>query len=193
MPMALSVARRRRRPSARRAALAGVLLAVVACGCVHPREAVRIDSKDTDAQVRAMKRAVRQQDPSAAPLLVDALDNEDPAVRFYAIGALERMTGDRLGYDYAEERCEKRKPAVDRWRQMAADAAGDGAGGFDQGARTALKRVETRRCLRPRCSACPGGALPPATAANLRHAAGVYHCEVSSIHGTRAQGRDAIR
>jgi HEAT repeat protein len=128
--MASPIAPRFRLSCPRAAILATSLSFLVTAGCVHPREPVRIDSHDTDAQVRAMKRAVRQHDPAAAPLLVDELDSEDPAVRFYAIEALQRITGDRLGYDYSEDRPEKRKAAVDRWRkwletQPTADAGND--------------------------------------------------------------------
>ena len=53
--------------------------------------------------------------------IVTLLDDEDPAVRFYAIGALERIAGDRKGYDYFDDDPAARGPAVERWRQWLSD------------------------------------------------------------------------
>lgn len=50
------------------------------------------------------------------PLLVDRLEDEDEAVRFFAIIALDKITGERLGYDYAQPAAERAK-AVERWRE----------------------------------------------------------------------------
>lgn len=55
-------------------------------------------------------------DRSAVPLLVDRLDDEDEAVRFYAILSLERIAGTRLGYDYKSGGRE-RAVAIQRWRE----------------------------------------------------------------------------
>jgi HEAT repeat protein len=97
-----------------------VLALVVAAGCTHPREPVRLDSRDTNARIAAIKRVAASKDRSAAPQLVAALEDEDPAVRFFAIGALHRMAGDRLDYDYFDD-ADARKPAVARWRQWLTD------------------------------------------------------------------------
>jgi len=48
------------------------------------------------------------------PQLIASLDSDDPAVRLFAIQALERITGERFGYvPYAPPH--KRRAAVDRW------------------------------------------------------------------------------
>ena len=113
MPVAQTVRPRRR--ASHKVALAA--LALAASACAHPREPVRLDSRDTNARVAAIKHAARSRDRSAAPELVAALDDDDPAVRFYAIEALERIGGDRLGYDYFEDDPDARRPAVQRWRE----------------------------------------------------------------------------
>jgi len=73
----------------------------------------------------AIRTAGERRDQAAIPLLVDRLEDEDAAVRFYAILALERITGDRLGYRY-EESAAAQRPAVERWRNYARTR---GAGG----------------------------------------------------------------
>ncbi|MCK6457498.1 MAG: HEAT repeat domain-containing protein [Phycisphaerae bacterium] len=91
----------------------------VACvligACGGPAPPVNIQSPDAGDRIRAIKRAGEQKDRSAVPLLVDRLDDEDEAVRFFAILALERITGTRLGYDYRLTGAE-RTAAVERWR-----------------------------------------------------------------------------
>ena len=58
-------------------------------------------------------------DRAAARQFVADLESDDPAVRFYAISALEHMTGQRFGYRYYDDE-EQRRPAVDRWKQWLA-------------------------------------------------------------------------
>ena len=55
-------------------------------------------------------------DRSALPQLVDSLNDDDPAVRLFAIAALEKFTGDRFGYEYYLDE-DQRKPAIARWRE----------------------------------------------------------------------------
>jgi HEAT repeat protein len=104
------------RRNSRVAVFAGLALSLTAFGCAHPRPPVRLDSPDINARIIAIKRAARARDVSAAPQLVIALDDDDPAVRFYAIKGLERLAGDRKGYDYHEDDADARRPAVARWR-----------------------------------------------------------------------------
>lgn len=49
------------------------------------------------------------------------LASDDPAERLVAIGTLERLTGERLGYDPAGHPS-ARAAAIARWRQRAAVA-----------------------------------------------------------------------
>jgi hypothetical protein len=48
------------------------------------------------------------------------LDDEDSAIRFAAISALKRMTGQDLGYRYYDGEYDRRA-AVERWRQWLKD------------------------------------------------------------------------
>ena len=83
------------------ACLLGVALAA---GCTAP------------VKIPAIKNAVRKRDRNALRQLVADLDSDDPAVRFYAISGLERITGQRFGYDYYADE-QRREPAVRRWRE----------------------------------------------------------------------------
>ncbi len=64
-----------------------------------------------NVKIPAIKKIARDQDRGAAPMFVTELESDDPAVRFYAIGArLHRMTGQDFGYDYHEDDDEQRRP-----------------------------------------------------------------------------------
>jgi hypothetical protein len=90
-----------------------------AAGCTAPRGPLVVTDPDPSVKIPAIKNAVRKRDRAAAGQLVADLDSDDPAVRFYAINGLERMSGDRLGYDYYADEA-KRQPAVRRWRDWLA-------------------------------------------------------------------------
>jgi hypothetical protein len=51
------------------------------------------------------------------------LDSDDPAARLVAIRALERITGQTLGYDHAGPEHERRL-AVERWMEWEARQGG---------------------------------------------------------------------
>lgn len=73
-------------------------------------------AEEVEAKIPGIKRAGETHDRSALPALVEALDDEDPAVRLFAIAALEKFTGDRFGYEYYFDE-EQRKPSLGRWRE----------------------------------------------------------------------------
>jgi len=50
----------------------------------------------------------------AVPGLIEMLDADAPGLRLVAIESLERLTGERLGYEYHAPESE-RAEAVDRW------------------------------------------------------------------------------
>ncbi|MBN2562574.1 MAG: HEAT repeat domain-containing protein [Phycisphaerae bacterium] len=85
-----------------------------------------IHSDDPDERILGICEAAKAKDRRAVPLLVDRLEDEDDAVRFYAIGALDRITGKRLGYDYAEPLSDRAK-AVERWRRYVRDSGRAGS------------------------------------------------------------------
>lgn len=98
-----------------------MMLVGILGGCApgHPGLS-EIQSPDAGRRILAIKAAGEARDRQAVPLLVDRLEDEDSAVRMYAILALERIVGDRFGYDYG--RPAESRVAVERWRQYARGA-----------------------------------------------------------------------
>ena len=93
-----------------------VSLVGLLAGCTAPRGPLVVTDPDPSVKIPAIKKAVRKRDRAAVRQLVEDLDSDDPAVRFYAIHGLERITGERLGYDYSADEV-RRKPALARWRE----------------------------------------------------------------------------
>jgi hypothetical protein len=89
--------------------------AAATCGC-FPREQQRIGAVDPISNIPAIQGAARDKDYKAIPQLVRELDSDDPAVRFYAIQALQKLTGETFGYQFYDDASERR-PAVRRWQQ----------------------------------------------------------------------------
>jgi len=85
-------------------------------GCAStPRFRANIQSEDPAERILAIRAAANARDAQSVPLLVDRLEDEDAAVRFFAILALEKITGRRFGYDYAKPDAGRCK-AVAKWR-----------------------------------------------------------------------------
>ena len=89
-------------------------------GCSEPTGPKVIASRELSVKIPAIKRAVDQKDMSEAAELVKELDDDDAAVRLFAIEGLQRLTGQRLGYHYYEDK-EARKPAVERWNKWLSE------------------------------------------------------------------------
>ena len=100
---------------------AAVIFCGAGCNIGGPRS---VDNADPAVKIRAMKRLVREHDVNAARKLVAELDSDDPAVRLYAIEALERLTGERFEYQYYFDE-EQRKPSVERWQQWLGQAGSE--------------------------------------------------------------------
>jgi hypothetical protein len=101
----------------RRAGLILILavpLSAVACRGTRPKPDVA--APEIDAKIPGMKHAGMTQDRAALPGLVESLNDDDPAVRMFAIVALEKFSRDRFGYEYYLDE-EERKPSVARWRE----------------------------------------------------------------------------
>ena len=97
--------------------LAGLTVALA--GCQNPRGPVSLDSEDPDLHVLAVERAVADHDEADDPKLVRDLNDRDPAIRFYSIQGLRRLTGDDFGYHYYDDEA-TRLPAIERWRTWVA-------------------------------------------------------------------------
>lgn len=93
--------------------------AAMLCGCVGGYQP-DLTSPDPSARIRAIRQVAEKPTPSSVPLLVNRLEDEDEGVRFYAIGALVRMTGTDMGYTYYAPEAE-RLEAVKRWRRYVRD------------------------------------------------------------------------
>lgn len=107
---------------------------LVQCGCTQKdaSPARRLEAQDASERISAIielteraqavpaeHRSERRE--SLIPLLVDRLDDEDEGVRFYAILALEKLTGTRLGYDYRAS-ASTRREGIRRWQRRDANS-----------------------------------------------------------------------
>jgi hypothetical protein len=95
---------------------AAVVVCAAAAGCTAPRGPLVVTSSDPSVKIPAIKKAVRLKDRNAVKQLVTDLESDDPAVRFYAINGLRRITGHEFGYAYYATD-EERAAAVRRWQQ----------------------------------------------------------------------------
>ena len=101
-----------------------LLSAILVCtliGCV-PKGKPSLSDPDPMLSIPAIRKAADSGDPQARAKLVELLDSDDPAIRFYAIEALQRIAGTRMGYDYYGEQSQ-RSEAVKRWRSWLTPAA----------------------------------------------------------------------
>jgi HEAT repeat protein len=96
-----------------------VLAVTLVGGCFSP-DPPSLQSNSAATAVPAIKAAANQNDRSAIPRLIQDLDDHDSAIRFAAISALKRMTGQDLGYKYYQAEWDRR-PAVQHWRQWLKD------------------------------------------------------------------------
>lgn len=90
-----------------------VALAMILAGCAKVPRTVR--SNDPEVKIPAIRESVAARDESAASELVKSLESDDPAVRFYAIEGLHRLTGEDFGYVYYADD-DSRAAAVKRWQ-----------------------------------------------------------------------------
>lgn len=88
-----------------------ISLLIFGCAKVTPS----FDSPEPAARNVAIVNAAAKQDKNAVPDLVRMLESDDPATRLLAIASLERIVGDRKGYDDALPP-DEREAAIARWR-----------------------------------------------------------------------------
>lgn len=95
-----------------------LVLACLAAGGCFPHEDQSIGAVDPLNSIPAIQHAGETHDRKAVPALVAQLDNDDPAVRFYAFEALHRITGKTFDYHYYDD-VDERRAAVQRWKQWS--------------------------------------------------------------------------
>ncbi len=88
-----------------------------------PTIAQGLQSSDPGERIAATIRAAERRDMSVLPLLVQRLEDPESDVRFYAILALQRLTGETLGYRFYDS-AEKRSQAARRWQEWLQRRAG---------------------------------------------------------------------
>lgn len=114
-----------------RSVLVGMVAALPGCGPSMPRG---FDSPEPAVRIDAVVSAAAKGDRRAARDLIRVLDSDDPAARMLAIRALERITGETNGYDYAAPESQRRE-AVRRWQEWEAEGGGAPGGGGPDGPR----------------------------------------------------------
>ncbi len=89
------------------------------CGCFSP-DPKSLTSDSPPSAIPAIKQAGDDNDRAAIPRLVQDLDDDDSAMRFAAISALHKMTGQDFGYRYYDDEF-TRRAAIERWRNWLKD------------------------------------------------------------------------
>ena len=97
---------------------------MLVAGCARPHTPYpeSFNSFLPEERILAAKHAAEIHDRGVIPLLVDRLEDDDPAVRLFTILALEKLTGTRLGYDYRSDDLQRAR-AAQRWRRYLAEQA----------------------------------------------------------------------
>jgi len=95
-----------------------VTLGLIHGACAPPAGDLieRLENRDPLLRIRAITEITRTEQKELVPNLVDRLSDDDAAVRFAAMFALDELTGTRLGYRYSAPLSERMK-AVEAWRQ----------------------------------------------------------------------------
>ncbi|GAB5495991.1 MAG: hypothetical protein Phyf2KO_10710 [Phycisphaerales bacterium] len=88
-------------------------LLITVAGCK-----VKVDADFASAfpqdRLAAIADARKSNDPATIKPLISLLNSDDPLIRLVASDTLFRITGEDMGYDYAQTRT-KRQAAIDRW------------------------------------------------------------------------------
>jgi len=110
-----------------------LILTLAGCGPSRTPYPASLNSNRPEERILAAKHAAEIHDRDVIGILVDRLEDDDEAVRMFAILALEKLTGTRHGYDYAADQTERQR-AVQRWRRYVAQqgaSSGPTPGGYE--------------------------------------------------------------
>ncbi|HWB54865.1 MAG TPA: hypothetical protein VG722_11755 [Tepidisphaeraceae bacterium] len=94
------------------------LACFILCTFVSACSSVPADLKKSDPTLRipAIEQSVRNDNRDSEPKMVHDLNSDDPAIRFYAIQGLYRLTGKTFGYRYYDDEL-TRAQAIKKWDQ----------------------------------------------------------------------------
>ena len=114
------------------AIIATAAVTTLAGGCNGPSQLqADLQHEDPAVRMKAISRAGNTADTAAVPFLVDRLTDSQKDVRFFAIIALERITGQTMGWNHYDPPNE-RAQAVQRWRQWLKEEYGHASGDSGQ-------------------------------------------------------------
>lgn len=85
---------------------------LTACG--PPATEGGFDSANSAARMYAIEQAARAGDRTQIRNIIEQLDSDDPGVRYLAITALQRLTGQTCGYRHYDP-ATLRREAIGRW------------------------------------------------------------------------------
>jgi hypothetical protein len=89
-------------------------------GCFPaPMPKPSLTDPDPTAKIPAIRLSVQNKDMTATKSLVKDLNSDDPAVRFYAIEGLRKLTNEDYGYHYYDDQ-DQRAEAIKRWEAWVA-------------------------------------------------------------------------
>lgn len=117
--------------------LTALMLGVAGCAPKQPPTRADLRATNTPARVPALVNAADQDDERSLGELVHALSDDDPAVRLFAIQALNRRTGQTLGYRYYES-ADRRRVATRRWEDWLDQRSNPAPGSAPDAAAEAL-------------------------------------------------------
>ena len=92
---------------------------ILSGGCLQterPISSADLKNPDPVIRIRAIKWTGENKDTKAVPKLLELSQNEDQAVRFYAVVALRNITQTNLGFDYQSD-ARRRAEAVNYWKK----------------------------------------------------------------------------
>jgi hypothetical protein len=96
--------------------LASAAVCCCLCAGCQDRGPVSIHSDDPDLKINAIQRDAATNNKQDIATMVEDLNSDDPAMRFYSIEALRRLTREDFGYRYYEND-DQRAPAIARWKE----------------------------------------------------------------------------
>src|ERR1700722_1605170 len=90
------------------------VLCALAAGCSESKGVREVKNPDPTVSIPAIRVDVQNRDQKDVAQMVANLNDDDPAVRFYSIEGLRRLTGDDFGYRYYENQ-DARAASVAKW------------------------------------------------------------------------------